>query len=131
MANFINKLKSILPLTGLFGSSKKLESFNETQVEETTEISTGGVVIIILFLVILFTIFMMSLVAIYNLSPPDTKIMHVGLTIVTSGFWTFIWLVYYGLFTDKFLQSPIGKRSLVRNNMNNRNYMNNMNTRKY
>ena len=127
MVNFINKLKSILPLTGLFGSSKKLESFNETQVEETTEISTGGVVIIIIFLVILFTIFMMSLVAIYNLSPPDTKIMHVGLTITTSGFWTFIWLVYYGLFTDKFLQSPCGKRNLIKNNMNN---MNNRNTRK-
>lgn len=111
----INKLKSLLPFTSLFGTSNPRENFNEKQ-EGAFEISTGAIIIILIFLVIIFIIFILTLVGIYNLSPPDTKIMHVGLTIATSGFWMFIWIVYYGLFTDKFLQSPMG----LRNNKNSK-----------
>ena len=116
--------KMLSPLGGVIGVLMATQGTEETKTEKFYNTNDGGVTVFFIMIVILFIVlFILSLVGFYNIAPEGTRIFHLVLLLLTGGFWGTIFIIYYGVFTDKTLLSPVVKN----NNRNNNRYYNNRN----
>lgn len=120
----MNMKKMLSPLGGVVGVLMATQGTEETKTEKFNNTNDGGVTVFFIMIVILFIVlFILSLVGFYNIAPEGTKILHLVLLLLTGGLWATVFIIYYGVFTDKTLLSPV----LKNNNRNNNRYYNNRN----
>ena len=121
--------KMLSPLGGVVGVLMATQTTEEPKTEKFYNTNDGGVTTFLIMIFILFIVlFILSLVGFYNIAPPGTRILHLVLLLLTGGLWATVFIIYYGVFTDKTLLSPVVKNNNRYNNRyNNRNVMNRMN----